>query len=50
MDNRGIVFRFQAGRKKFFFSPKHLVGIWGPPKLLFCGYRDSFLQDKAAGA
>jgi hypothetical protein len=34
----------------FFSSPPPPYRLWGPPSLLFSGYRGSFLGGKAAGA
>ena len=34
---------------RLFSSLKHPLRLWGPPSLLFNGYRDPFLGGKAAG-
>lgn len=38
-----VVFdKYRVALKKLFSCPKRLDGLWGPPDLLFNGYRDIF--------
>jgi hypothetical protein len=49
LDDRGVGVRVPVG-SRIFFSPNRPDRLWGPPNLLFNGYRGSFPGGKAAGA
>jgi hypothetical protein len=49
LDDRGVRVRVPEG-SRIFCSPRRPDRLWGPPSLLYNGYRGSFLEDKTAGA
>jgi hypothetical protein len=49
LEDRGVGVQVPVG-SRIFSSPRHPDRLWGPPSLLFNGYRGSFLGSKAAGA
>jgi hypothetical protein len=48
LDDRGFRIRVPIG-SRIFSSPRRPHLLWGPPSLLFSGYRSSFPEGKAAG-
>jgi hypothetical protein len=49
LDGRGVEVRVPLG-VRFFCSPRHPDGFWGPPSLLPNGYRGPFSEGKLVGA
>jgi hypothetical protein len=49
LDDREVGVRVPGG-SRIFSSQRRRDRLWGPPNLLFNGYRDSFPGTKAAGA